>query len=94
LSLAEDTYDIYFCVRNYPGGTESLVAGCQDVLGQACGREGYTYIREKFAAVESYGSTAVRQFVEATRLLHDLTPEQWQQDAFGQVNAWLNKMET
>lgn len=88
----KDAYDIYFCVRNYHGGIESLAADCQDVLGQASGREGYACIRHKFATVESYGPTEVRQFVEATRLLHDLTPEQWQQDAFGQVNAWLNKM--
>ena len=88
----KDAYDIYFCVRNYPDGIEALAADCQAVLGQASGRDGYNYIRERFTSIESYGPTSVRQFVEATRLLHDLTPEQWQQDAFGQVNAWLNKM--
>jgi hypothetical protein len=88
----KDAYDVYFCVRNYPGGIEALAADCQDVLGQASGQEGYSYIRDKFASVESYGPTAVRQFVEATRALDSLTPEQWQQDSFGQVNAWLNKL--
>jgi len=88
----KDAYDIYFCIRNYPGGIESLVADCQDVLNQTSGREGYSYIREKFASIESYGPTSVRKFVEATRALHNLTPEQWQQDAFGQVNAWLRVM--
>jgi hypothetical protein len=88
----KDAYDIHFCVRNYPGGIEALAADCRDVLGQASGREGYSYIRGKFASVESYGPTSVRKFVEATSALDNLTPEQWQQDAFGQVDAWLNKI--
>jgi hypothetical protein len=88
----KDAYDIYFCVRNYPGGVEVLAVDCQEVAKHDSGREGYSYIREKFASVESYGPTSVRQFVEATHALANLTPEQWQQDAFGQVDAWLDRM--
>ena len=37
---AKDALDIYFCVRNYPGGIDQLATDCQDVLGQASGQEG------------------------------------------------------
>ncbi len=85
----KDAYDIYFCVRNYPGGIETLAADCQEVLAQLSGRQGYECIRDKFVAIDSYGPTSVKQFVESSHLLQDSTPEQWQQDAFGQVDAWL-----
>ena len=36
--------------------------------------------------------TNKRRFVEDTRTLGDRMPEQWQQDAFGQVDAWLRTL--
>jgi len=30
--------------------------------------------------------------VEGTEILDGRTPEQWQQDAFGQVDAWLRAL--
>jgi hypothetical protein len=53
---------------------------------------GYGFIAEKFDSVESYGPTCVRKFVEQTAILGDRSPEQWQQDAFGQVDAWLRAL--
>lgn len=38
------------------------------------------------------GATCVGRFVEDTRLLGERTPEQWQQDAFGQVDALLRAL--
>ena len=40
----------------------------------------------------SYGPTSVRAFVEETQILGDRTPDQWQQDAFGQVDARLKAL--
>jgi hypothetical protein len=34
----------------------------------------------------------VRRFVEDTHVLGERTPEQWQQDAFGQIDALLRAM--
>jgi hypothetical protein len=34
----------------------------------------------------------VRRFVEDTKILGERTPDQWQQDAFGQVDAWLRAL--
>ena len=39
--------------------------------------------------MEDFGPTSVRGFVEGSDLLGGRTATQWQQDAFGQVDAWL-----
>ena len=88
----KDAYDIYYCIRNYPGGVEALAEDCGSVIAIAEGIEGYRYIAAKFEAFGSFGPTSVREFVEDSDILGDRTPEQWQQDAFGQVDAWLREL--
>jgi len=88
----KDAYDIYYCVRNYPGGPEVLAEECRPVLEIAIGKAGYTYIDGKFDEVDGFGPTCVRRFVEETQVMGDRTPEQWQLDAFGQVDAWLRAL--
>jgi hypothetical protein len=88
----KDSYDIYYCIRNYPGGPDALAQDCRPILGHSSGEKGYRHIAEKFAAVDTYGPTCVRQFVEDTAILGERSPDQWQQDAFGQVNAWLKAL--
>jgi hypothetical protein len=61
-------------------------------LSHASAAAGYGYISEKFDSVEGYGPTCVRRFVEETRVLGNRTADQWQQDAFGQVDAWLRAL--
>jgi hypothetical protein len=73
-------------------GIEALAAACRELLGEESAAHGYSYIAEKFDMLKGFGPTCVRQFVEDTRILGDRTPEQWQQDAFGQVDAWLRAM--
>ena len=51
--------------------------------------KGYLLISGKFRDVDDFGPTSVRQFVEGSDALGERTADQWQQDAFGQVNAWL-----
>ena len=89
----KDAYDIYYCVRNHaPGNPRALAEDCRLVLDTAEGRRGYGYIREKFDAVDGFGPTSVRRFVEGTGILEGRTPDQWQQDAFGQVDVWLRAL--
>ena len=88
----KDAYDIYYCVRNYPGGPEALANDCRPLLDHPNAKQGYTFIAEKFADPEGYGTTSVRKFVEETDLLGDRTADQWQTDAFGQVNAFLKAL--
>jgi len=88
----KDSYDIYYCVRNYQGGVEALAVSCQALLHNASAIKGYRYIAEKFRDVDDYGPTCVRQFVTDSAALAERTPDQWQQDAFGQVDAWLRAL--
>ncbi|RWG87200.1 nucleotidyl transferase AbiEii/AbiGii toxin family protein [Mesorhizobium sp.] len=85
----KDAYDIYYCVRNYGGGVEALAKDCEPVFAVKEGHEGFEYINGKFDKVDGFGPTSVRQFVEETNLLGERTPDQWQQDAFGQVDALM-----
>jgi hypothetical protein len=50
------------------------------------------YIAAKFDVMEGYGPTCVRRFVQDTRILGDRTPDQWQRDAFGQIDEWLRTL--
>jgi hypothetical protein len=88
----KDAYDIYYCIRNYPGGPEPLAEACRPLLDHPSGAAGYGFIAKKFDVVEGFGPTCVRRFVEDTNVLGDRSPEQWQQDAFGQVDAWLRAL--
>lgn len=88
----KDAYDIYFCVRNYPGGVEALADACRPLLDHEGGLAGYKYIDGKFDSQDGFGPTCVRKFVEESRVLGDRTPDQWQVDAFGQVDAWLRTL--
>jgi hypothetical protein len=85
----KDAYDIYYCIRNYPDGIDALAETCRPVLAETSGAQGYQYISDKFDTLEGYGATSVRKFVSETDILDGRTPDQWQQDAFGQVDAWL-----
>lgn len=88
----KDAYDIYYCIRNYPGGSEALAEACRPLLEHESGKVGFSYIADKFHSVDGFGPTCVRKFVEETKVLGERTPDQWQQDAFGQVDAWLRAL--
>lgn len=88
----KDAYDIYYCIRNYPGGPEALAEQCRPLLEHASGLAGYGFIADKFDTKEGFGPTCVRRFVEESKVLGERSPEQWQQDAFGQVDAWLRAL--
>ena len=85
----KDAYDIYYSVRNFPDGINALVEGTRPLLEVQSARRGYCLIFDKFRAIEDFGPTSVRTFVEGSPLLGDRTADQWQLDAFGQVDAWL-----
>jgi len=88
----KDAYDIYYSILNYPDGAEALAEECRPLLGYASGANGYGFIAEKFDTVDGFGPTCVRRFVADTDILGNRTPDQWQMDAFGQVDAWLRHL--
>lgn len=85
----KDAYDVYFSVRNYPGGINALCEECKPLLDVEEAVRGYRHISEKFESAKHYGPVCVRDFVSDSYVLDGRTPEQWQEDAFGQVDAWL-----
>lgn len=88
----KDAYDIYYSIRNYAGGIQALAAECSKLLSENDAVLGFGYIAEKFDAWDGFGPTCVRQFVEDSQIQGALTLDQWQQDAFGQVDAWLRAL--
>ncbi len=85
----KDAYDIYYSVRNFPDGIDALVAATRALLDAESALQGYRLISDKFRHAEDFGPASVRRFVESSHLLGERTADQWQQDAFGQIDAWL-----
>ena len=88
----KDAYDIYFSVRYFPDGLEALVEATTPLLEVDSAQEGYRLLSEKFRNVDDFGPTSVRQFVEGSDTLGGRSADQWQLDAFGQVDAWLKEL--
>lgn len=89
---SKDAYDIYFCIRNYEGGVSALAAACQPLISHQTAHEGFAHIAAKFRELDHYGPKAVRAFVEESQILAGRSADQWQQDAFGQVDEWVRAM--
>lgn len=85
----KEAYDIYFSIRNFPGGIAALADACKPLMEERSAIESYVAIASKFRHFDDFGPTCVRRFVEGSDILGDRSPDEWQQDAFGQVQAWL-----
>ena len=86
----KDAYDIYYSILNFPGGAEALAEETRPLLAFKTAKQGYMCIARKFRHIDDFGPTSVRQFADRPEMLADRTADQWQQDAFGQVQAWLS----
>jgi hypothetical protein len=85
----KDAYDIYFSVRNYPGGPASLADECRPLLDDPVAREGLANIAAKFDRLDGFGPATVRMFLEGAAMPEGMTPEQVQQDAYRQIQALM-----
>ena len=83
-------YDIYYCIRNYRGGPEALAAACR-LFWSMKARAGATTTSPRNSTADGVRADRVRRFVGDTPA-DGRTPEQWQQDAFGQVDAWVRAL--
>lgn len=88
----KDAYDIYFSIRNYESGHAALVNDCKGLIGDPVALKGYQNIAEKFRTLDDFGPVTVREFLAQSQSLGDMTSEQVQVDAFGQVTAWIQSM--
>jgi hypothetical protein len=85
----KDAYDIYFAIRNFPGGPVALADDCRRLLAMPVARKAYEYIAEKFTAEASFGPITVRDFLTDQQALAEMTAEQIQVDAYRQVRSWV-----
>ena len=88
----KDAYDIYYCVRNFPGGPGALADACRPLLDEPVARDGYSRIAAKFDAEDAFGPHTVSLFLGEAGGFDDMSPEQLRVDAYRQVRAWLEAL--
>jgi hypothetical protein len=85
----KDAYDIYYCVRQYPGGIAALAEVFRPHLGNGLVREGLTKIKQKFLSPEGAGPKWVADFLEIV----DAEERAIQQRAaYEQITTLLDKL--
>jgi hypothetical protein len=85
----KDAWDIYFCLKRYPGGIDALVNEFLPHIGHGLVQEGLRKVAEKFSSPASVGPKFVADFEEIT------DPEEReikQRDAFEQVGYLMEKL--
>ena len=82
----KDAYDIYYCLKYFPGGLDALISEFRPHLGNRLVTEGLQKIAEKFASVDHFGPRAVADFNTVTDREER---EQVQRDVFERVDYLL-----
>jgi len=85
----KDPWDVYYCIRYYPGGTGALAAEFAPHIRHGLVREGLQHIAEKFASPDHIGPKSVADFEELT------DPEErdlLQRDAYERVQDLLRNL--
>jgi len=85
----KDAWDIYYCIRSYPGGIEVLVREFEPHKDNGLVQEGLGKIASKFASEKDIGPRFVSDFEEAD---DPDEIERIRRDAFERVHAFLEKL--
>lgn len=86
---AKDAYDIYFIIKHYVGGLDSLAEEFRNVSDRPIVQEMKQKLREKFASEKHAGPKDVADFMD---LMDEEESEMIKRDAYEQVNALLSKI--
>lgn len=84
----KDAYDIYFCLRHYPGGPKALAATFADLRGLPNVEEALAAMRLKFADANQIGPVWAAQVAEE----HGENAESVRRDAFERAAALLDAL--
>lgn len=85
----KDAYDIYYCVRFYPGGPTGLAEAFRPHIGNALVREALEKIRMEFLSVDDAGPKWVADFMDVKdREEQAITRRR----AYEIVTAWLDQL--
>jgi hypothetical protein len=85
----KDAWDIYFCLKQHPGGVEGLIAEFNSEIGHGLVKEGLLKIAEKFASPNQIGPKHVADFESIS---DKEERERIQRDAFERVDYFLRKL--
>jgi len=85
----KDAWDIYFCLREFPGGYAELAEQIKPVLDNGLVQEGLSKIRTKFLSTEHLGPIAIADFDEISDRVER---ERVKRDAFERVSALLDNL--
>jgi len=86
----KDAWDIYYCLKNFPGGVRAVAEEFQPHRTHGLVREAMTKLREKFASPDHIGPKFIADFEEITDAE---TREGLQRDAFEQINFLLSQVQ-
>jgi len=86
----KDAWDIYYCIRNYPGGIERLAEEFRPLLKNRLAQEALANISEKFASPEHVGPKHVADFEEVTDAEERA---RLQRDAYERIHAFLGMLQ-
>lgn len=85
----KDAYDIYFCVKNWPEGIDTLAKCFESVRTHGLVREMCEKLEEKFASPEHAGPRDVAEFLD----VHDEEEaEQLRRDAYERIHQLLDSI--
>jgi len=85
----KDAYDVYFCLKNYPGGMEALIEEFRPHMTHGLVREALGKIAGKFATHEHVGPVHVADFLA----IEDAEEREFlQRDAYERVNYLVGKL--
>ena len=89
----KDAYDIWFCIRNYEGGTKALAKACIPLIKEEEAKVAYENSADKFRSRDDFGPKTVRQFLEGSpEKWGEMTLDQIQNDAYFSVSEWIEFM--
>ena len=85
----KDAYDLCFCLDHYPGGRKELAANWKMRTGKKDVSKAMEILREKFAAIDSYGTVQVVEFYNS---VNSGEREQQARRAFELVQEFLKQV--
>lgn len=85
----KDAWDIYYCLKNYPGGIDALAAQFSPFRHYGIALEGFSAIRNSFASPEHFGPISVAIF---EGLIDGEEKEIIVRDSYERVQALLKKI--
>jgi hypothetical protein len=85
----KDAYDIYFCIKNFPGGGEALSDEFKPFLNRELVKEMLLKLQEKFASTEHAGPADIVLFLA---IYDEEEIEMTKRDAFEQIESLIKQI--